>query len=174
MITSEWGIKENVNATISICTWRRTYLKWQNNRYGFQSHAWCSFQNGFRRAIRQQLVEASEKDDIKVIEDCIRAFEKNRLEDKGDLTRANEKIELLYLRKSTSLKFPFSWTLNFKLFFGIILFHSKCTKLWVIYRKLHYLPRSRNKLNCLSEFCISPVSFLKRSSPIFSSLNVSH
>ncbi|XP_064608953.1 uncharacterized protein LOC135473073 [Liolophura sinensis] len=58
-----------------------------------------SLENGFRRGIRQQLVEACEKDDPKSIDDCIRAFEKNRLEDKGDLTRAREKIEMLNLKK---------------------------------------------------------------------------
>ncbi|XP_060062816.1 uncharacterized protein LOC132543342 [Ylistrum balloti] len=56
-------------------------------------------EKGYKKRIREQLWQATDGKDEIELENAITAFEKNKLEDNGDLTDAKEKLSYLLLRK---------------------------------------------------------------------------
>ncbi|OWF47915.1 uncharacterized protein LOC110453762 isoform X2 [Mizuhopecten yessoensis] len=56
-------------------------------------------EKGYKKRIRDQLWLATDKKDEQELDHAICAFEKNKLEDNGDLTDAKEKLSYLMLRK---------------------------------------------------------------------------
>ncbi|XP_052101137.1 uncharacterized protein LOC127735083 isoform X1 [Mytilus californianus] len=56
-------------------------------------------EKGYKKRIRENLRQAATGSDIEEIEHAIELFEKNKLEDNGDLEDAQERLEFLYLRK---------------------------------------------------------------------------
>lgn len=56
-------------------------------------------EKGYKKRIRENLRQAATGSDIEELEHAIELFEKNKLEDNGDLEDAQERLEFLYLRK---------------------------------------------------------------------------
>ncbi|XP_048733175.2 uncharacterized protein LOC125649579 isoform X2 [Ostrea edulis] len=56
-------------------------------------------EKGYKKRIREQLKQAATNSDTEELEHAIFIFEKNKLEDNGDLTDAKERLRFLYLRK---------------------------------------------------------------------------
>ncbi|XP_033750524.1 uncharacterized protein LOC117334818 isoform X2 [Pecten maximus] len=56
-------------------------------------------EKGYKKRIREQLWQATDGKDELELENAIAAFEKNKLQDNGDLTDAKEKLAYLNLRK---------------------------------------------------------------------------
>ncbi|XP_059168192.1 uncharacterized protein LOC131950161 [Physella acuta] len=50
---------------------------------------------GYKKRIRTQLIQATRGKDLEALEQAIKKFESNRMEDAGDLTRANERLYFL-------------------------------------------------------------------------------
>lgn len=67
-----------------------------------------TLQNGYYRQFRKNMVEASDGNDFYELDRAIVLFEKHRLEDRGDLTRAKERREFLKLKKGL-----YSWNPSF-------------------------------------------------------------
>lgn len=89
-----FNILENGSDAGLVFNWIRILV----SRYGIPDyfHDWFSL---FQKRIRENLRQAATGSDIEEIEHAIELFEKNKLEDNGDLEDAQERLEFLYLRK---------------------------------------------------------------------------
>ncbi|KAK3097041.1 hypothetical protein FSP39_005809 [Pinctada imbricata] len=56
-------------------------------------------EKGYKKRIRENLRQATKRSDIEELENAIHNFEKNKLEDNGDLADAKERLHFLNLRK---------------------------------------------------------------------------